>query len=370
MTASSRRTGGHAGWYRTEATLLWVMASAAAACATDPYALPRSDDAGTASALLDCAGPAALQATTVRSFVAHLTHSKWRYAPLTIDAMNAVMAATTALDAGDPGAAADAARLGGYQLAPLVAAGACYWTLQPVQDGSAQQATLIYAPSWRRNLVIEAPHVPDDHHTDIEAADLFVRLGAKAVMIAGSQRCSVTTPSGCRDSLECNQTGVAVESDPAHSTDNALHAMHLAFRSTPAVVLQLHTNLRPEINGDALVSNGTHFVIPGTVADAFYAALQAPDIDVRSCNDPQRPQSGRFCGATNAQGLASNGAADTCLGHASSAGGAAEHRFIHLEQSSWRTCWATNTDPLCVGNVDTWIERIATALSSALPVDR
>src|SRR5205807_159445 len=103
--------------------------------------------------------------------------------------------------------------------------------------------------------------------TDAEAAILFERLGAKALVFAGAHRCADTTPSGCHSTKQCSSSGVPFTSDLAHATTNALNAVHLAFRSTEAIEVQLHTNFKQLLNGDALVSNGTHNPIPGTVAD-------------------------------------------------------------------------------------------------------
>jgi hypothetical protein len=152
-----------------------------------------------------------------------------------------------------------------------------------------------------------------------------------------------------------------------------VNAVHLAFRTSDATELQLHTNAHPEINGDALVSNGTRYAIAGTPADALYGALQAPDVQIHSCNDPASPApKGAFCGEINTQSLASNGAADTCLGRPSSHGGAAQHRFIHLEQSNYRMCRPADIglSSVCLGSFVTWAERLAAALAVALPAER
>src|SRR5262249_43607618 len=155
------------------------------------------------------------------------------------------------------------------------------------------------------DLVIEAPHASEDHNSHLEAARLFENLGARALVVSGAHRCvqGVAT-SGCHDSAECSHpdsSGISPaippsESDPAHSIHNAVYAMHLAFRTTDAAILQLHTNFHPEKNGDAMVSNATQFAIPGTFADRLYEELQAPDLVVGSCNDPTHPKPpGAFC---------------------------------------------------------------------------
>ena len=307
-------------------------------------------------ALRDCSAPNTEHVASIPEWVAAKKHS-WAYEPLSIDALNQVMAAARALDTGDLGTASVAARLGNYELVPLQTDTACLVLLQPTAAAPVGQAQLIYAPGFARDLVIEAPHVPEDHGTDAEAALLFEGLDAKVLILAGAHRCAVTTNSGCRASNQCNKVGIPVESDPAHSVRNAVNAMHLGLRASSSTILQLHTNFRADVNGDARISNGTRYPIPGTAADAFFAALAAPDIDARWCNDPSAPpEAGAFCGESNTQGLASNGAADQCQGRPSAAGGPEQHRFIHLEQSNARM--AADGD---------WTPRIQAALAAAIP---
>lgn len=332
-----------------------------------------------APGVLDCSAPNALQAASISDFVTTIQHA-YSYTALDLVAMNALMDAVRSLETSDLNRAGQAALLAHYQLAPLVAGGICYWVLEPPGYPAAiEQAVLVYAPGWRRNLLIEAPHAREDHNTDAESALLFERLAAKALVVSGSHRCvqGVAT-SGCHVSAECSHrdptTGTTVaappsDSDPAHSIHNALNAVHLAFRTTDAVVLQLHSNAHPEINGDSLVSNGTRYAIAGTPADALYAALQAPDLDIRSCNDPLLPPvKGSFCGEINTQGLASNGAADTCLGRPTSNGDGSDHRFVHLEQSNYRLCRAADVGltPLCLSSFEQWADRVGSALEATI----
>jgi hypothetical protein len=356
-------------------------------------------------AIRDCSAADTLRAGTLQEFALGLHHSPRSYTPLSIAAMNALIEATRALDAADLARADAAAATADYRLAPLLVASTCYWLLLPPNfPGPIDHALLIYASNWQRNLLIEAPHARDDHNTDAESALLFGRLGAKALVISGAWRCvQGASSSGCHASAECGpldrNTGLhrridPAESDPSHSIRNTLYAVHFALRTTDTVVLQLHTNFHPDINGDAMVSNGTRYAIPGTSADALYAALQASDIDVRSCNDPERPVQGAFCGETTTESLASNGAADTCLGRPSSNGGAAAHRFIHLEQNSARMCRpdeiapgdagavqvigppqsadpaadAGATSETCIDSYEAWAGRIGAALELAIPV--
>lgn len=332
------------------------LALACGGCSTSAGTTSAPPPDPSAALAAACSAPDARNAPTISAFVSSLQHG-FAYTELTVDQVNAVTAATRALAAGDLATAGQQAQLAGYAVAPLVTASGCYVLLQPTDAAPRGQATLVYASSWDRDLVIEAPHVPEDHRSDEEAALLFVRLRAKAMMIAGAHRCAVATPSGCHVTTECNPSGIAIASDLAHSVLNAINAMHLYFRTTDATILQVHTNFRADLNGDVLVSNGSTYVIPGTVADAFYAALRAPGIDVRSCNDPSAPAiRGAFCGEANTEGLASNGAADQCLGRPSRTGAAGAHRFVHLEQNTAR-----------MDTLDTWAVRIGDALATAIP---
>ncbi len=334
----------------------WGVLLLTLGCSSAPVPGDLPPSAAELLALRDCSAPSTQRVANISAWVAARLHS-WAYEPLSIDALNHLMAATRALDADDLGAASVAARLGAYEVVPLQTDGACLLLLEPTATAPVGQAQLVYARSFARDLVIEAPHVPEDHGTEAEAALLFEGLGAKMLILAGAHRCAVTTDSGCRASNQCNKVGVPVESDPSHSVHNAVNAMHLGLRASSATILQLHTNFRPDVNGDARISNGTRYPIAGTAADAFFKALSAPDVDARWCNDPSAPpEAGAFCGESNTQGLASNGAADQCQGRPSAAGGPEQHRFIHLEQN--------NAQMTAIGD---WSSRIQTALAAAIP---
>jgi len=327
------------------------------ACSTSTQSGPNRSDGAAAA----CDASDAVHAASIESFVSGLQHGSG-YAPLSLAQTNAVRAAARALLGGDISTARDQATVAAYRVVPLAAGSQCHWAMQPTDAAPAGQATLVVATDWDRDLVIEAPHIPNDRNTDAEAAIVFDKVRARALVLAGAQRCAVTTPSGCHANPECGANDVAVDSDPSHSVTNALHAMHLGLTTggSQSVTLQLHTNVFPSLNGTAMVSNGTLFPIAGTFADALYAALRAPDVDVRSCNDAAHPPpAGAFCGETNAQSLGSNGAADCCTAFPSRAGDAAAHRFIQLEQSS-----------AVLGDVSAWATRVATAVGNAVPVKR
>jgi hypothetical protein len=372
MRTTRPKTWQLAGWY----TVL------CAACSGDPAAATLTPGLGATPGTADCSAGDTLQATSVVELVTAVQHA-YSYSALDLFRMNALIEAVHALDQRDLDRAADAARDAGYRLQALRAASTCYWLLQPPgYPGAIEQALILYAPGWRRNLVIEAPHAHEDHNTDSESGLLFERVRAKALVISGSHRCvqGVAT-SGCHLSSECSHRDLTTgktpaippsDSDPAHSINNAVNATHLAFRGSEAIELQLHTNFHPELNGDALVSNGSRYSIPFTAADRLYGALRSPDLNVRSCNDAALPPTkGAFCGETNTQSLASNGAADTCLGRPTMNGDARVHRFIHLEQSNYQLCRPTDlgVNALCLGSFETFADRLGAAIEVAFPAE-
>jgi hypothetical protein len=204
----------------------------------------------------------------------------------------------------------------------------CLLVLAPTSKAPPGQATLIVRPTWHRDLVIEAPHVPFDFETDAEAAQVFDAVRARAVLIAGAERCASSAASGCYPDPQCS--GESVESDPSHSMRSAFHAIHVAVAtgdSTTTSALQLHTNVDSSLNGDLRVSNGT--TLTSHRMAAFARALDESTLDVRTCDDGVDTGDGEYCGITNTQGLASNGVGSSCTVFATSA----SDRFLHLEQT-------------------------------------
>jgi hypothetical protein len=291
-----------------------------------------------------------------RTFVKGLTHGT-AFASLTTTELSSASAASRALLDGDITTASTQAANIGYSLVPLELGAECDWLLEPTSAAPAGQGDLIVRPGWKRDLVVEAPHVPFDFDTDVEAALVFDQIGARALLVAGAARCASTTPSGCHTNTAC--AAYAVESDPGHSVDTAFHGFHVGMAVGPSASLSisLHANVEYCVNGDALVSNGTKLAAPGSLVEAFYTALAAPGgATVIYCNDPTTPpNAAALCGTTNAQGLATNGASpDACTGWPSAASG----QFLHLEQDQV---------DLTSTAVDAWSARVAAALASAIP---
>jgi hypothetical protein len=334
-----------------------TTAPAQADAAPDAPAIdaPVSADAPSAD---PCADPQAIHAASVRDFVATLPHTD-AFANLDDNQLAAVGAAARALLDGDAATASTQAAAVGYHVTALATPAECFLVLAPTATAPAGQATLVVRPNWHRDLVVEAPHVPNDGNTDLEGAIVFATTGARALVIAGARRCASAIDSGCLASTECSASGTPYESDPAHSLRTALHGMHLgiAVGAGASLSLQLHTNLEPTINGDARASDGTKLAA-GPHAQAFYTALAAGGGDIRSCNDAANPPpSTAFCGTINSQGLATNAAPTPACTHVATT---SNDQFLHLEQASAHL----------QNELDAWSMRIAQAVTTALPATR
>jgi hypothetical protein len=279
-----------------------------------------------------CSGPDAIVAASALEYAATLAHTS-QFETMNDAQLTAVTAATRALLANDLVTANARAAGAGYSIAPLQFPTECLWALTPGLASPAGQATLVVRPRFQYDLALEAPHVPTDNHTDEEVALVFDILGAHVVIIEGAIRCAVSTPSGCHTNTQCETNGTAVQSDVAHAVLNAFQAMHVGTAIKPGGTraIQFHSNLELALNGDATVSDGQRSDDSPITASLARALAGETGRDIRDCEDSVHPpQADEYCGDGNSQGLASNGAADTCQANASSA----SQLFFHVEQDT------------------------------------
>lgn len=272
--------------------------------------------------------PDSVAASSLACFVARLSHGT-EFDPLSQPQLDTVGRMARALANGDLTSARDQASAVGYHVVRLRTPAECYWALTPPDAAPRGQATLVVRDAWARDLLIEAPHVPYDGNTDAEAALVFESTRARAVLVAGAQRCASKEKSGCNSNTQCGSS--SKESDPSHSVHTAFHAMHLGLATAPQTTfaVQFHTNLELSLNGNILVSNGTRAPSPRT--KVLFDALAARGVDPGTCDDPLRPVGQTaFCGTTSTQALASNGVSDACTGAATTT----SDLFLHVEQNS------------------------------------
>ena len=248
---------------------------------------------------------------------------------------------TAALNAavrGDLAAARQQAAAAGYEIIEKSEDGRAYVILME-RDRAGIGPTVAIARNPVRDVVIEAPHPVIDRYSDREAAVLFLKLGARALVISGANRCAAKASSSCSGKTRVCGDGNNPyrSSDPAHNPATLFHTAHLYFsRQWPSsIVFQPHgfsnsgnsvwfvisDGSREKRSGDALLT--------GRVRDGLRAALG--DDRAVSCQDPKdRDIKTRWLCATNTvQGRDLNGSGDACTVNAASASG----RFLHIEQT-------------------------------------
>ncbi|MCY1042586.1 hypothetical protein OV208_14775 [Corallococcus sp. bb12-1] len=195
--------------------------------------------------------------------------------------------------------------------------------------------TFILNLSPARDLWLEAPHADSDEGTLRQTATQLVTLGARALLLTGSNRCAVTTASPCSGTTSvCGTKGLRI-SDAAHYGNTFFTAAHRALRDTypDAVAVSVHGMDSSEGLEAAVVSDGTSVQRPDSLSVRFRDALNTHLVGTKrafSCNAPDDSGKHRtLCGTSNVQGRIDNGAADACYAEAT----AASDRFLHLEQS-------------------------------------
>jgi hypothetical protein len=184
-----------------------------------------------------------------------------------------------------------------------------------------------------RPVLVGVPHAIYDLGTPGQGLQVFEKLKARGLALAGAHRCSSKSASGCsRSTGVCGTSGEPYRlSDAAHAVDTAFQIFHEVLLADDAslVAISLHgmsglgVSLSDGTTGAA--ASGSHVAqLAPLLAKAFPGDL------ITSCNlGAGVPHQLRLCGTTNVQGRLANGAASPCTDLPSGASG----RFIHLEQS-------------------------------------
>ena len=194
-------------------------------------------------------------------------------------------------------------------------------------------------PRPLRMLVLEAPHSQHDLHTGVQAAELMVRLQARALLVSTTHRCASTRPTRCGGHTgACRQIrrhGRFRSSDRAHITRSLFHAAHVTLMEDDPrlVAVQLHGfSRRPWRRRHVILSDGTRRYgrrssLSNGLARVMRAMLPARRRHlVRSCNERGQRY---LCGTSNVQGRHTNGSPDPCRTPARRS----SNRFIQVEQS-------------------------------------
>lgn len=248
-------------------------------------------------------------------------------------------AALDALLAGDRATAAGHAKKAGYKIIDKAQDGKSYSILLEA-DESGVGPTVAVAATPDRDAVIQAPHPIKDSHTNRQAAVLFFKLGARALIIAGANRCAARDSSPCsgRTRICGGGRNPYRTSDPAHNPATLFHVAHRFFsrRWPRSIVVQPHGFDNSGSSVWFVISDGSREKRPddrmlaGRVRDAIRESLNRRDRAV-SCQDPKdRGVKTRWlCATTTVQGRDLNGSEDICKKPALKSSG----RFLHIEQA-------------------------------------
>jgi len=201
-------------------------------------------------------------------------------------------------------------------------------------------------PSASRVVAIEAPHPLFDFSTEDEAAQVFLSLNARALLIAGTHRCAnLTEASNCSGPVnQCGATTPRI-SDAAHATEQVFQTAHAAVMDSDPLLaaISLHGFSQAAGEPDAYVSDGTTDTGGSdALSNALTSQLQTltGQADAAlSCNDGSSGASSHLCGTLNVQGRYANQSVDACTASAT----ASSNRFLHIEQSMDLRDTATGT---------------------------
>ena len=210
------------------------------------------------------------------------------------------------------------------------------------------QAYFVINPEARRDIVVEVPHAGLERSTDLEGAEMFKALAARALIVNGQDRCSGPYAPGsgtcAADTTACKiywpdeKDPTTVVADVAHSVSNAFYRLHRKFSDRgPTKFIQLHgmkdTTFPPKLivsNGE--VGGGANVGTQPRASTRFATRLEVNFGEppgsgaVKSC---QRDDWSSFCATTNVEGrYTAGGTGASCPSSPSSA----SERFLHVEQ--------------------------------------
>ncbi len=235
------------------------------------------------------------------------------------------------------GARRHAARAG-YRIDKKSDDGRDYYILSE-RDGAGIGPVVAVARQPTRDAIIEAPHPVIDRATDKQAVVLFQRLGARALILSGANRCAAKNETPCSGKTRVCGDGRSPyrASDPAHNSATLFHAVHRYFtrRWPRSIAVQPHGFSNGDSSVWFVISDGTSVRRPGDsgltgrVRDRIHALLGQRERAV-SCQDPEdrKIQTRWLCATTTVQGRDLNGSPDACRVAAKDSSG----RFLHIEQ--------------------------------------
>lgn len=299
-----------------------------------------------------------LGAVDLRTVIEGLPHPT-SYAPLTAAQMTTARAMFDAVDdavalmlAGSASvdwcAVVSAGEAAGYNLYRAYDTGTGRWLIVGLDGlGNGQHATFVINPAYRRDLVVEAPHVEVgagiEDRTDTQAVAIFRQTAARALLMNGADRCS--GPAGQDATCDGTVSSASVcpgqaagaryrPSDVAHNDDSVFYALHQRMNDAwpGSVFVQLHGNDNSGLAaGGVSVSDGRQWASGASgLATTLAGHLVASGLTAAQVNDCTS-ESEILCGYRNAEGRYTNDAAAACGAYQMLQGG---QRFLHVEQKA------------------------------------
>ena len=131
--------------------------------------------------------------------------------------------------------------------------------------------TYVFAAQPQRALSLSAPHLFDDAETEVEAVEAFLALGARSLLIAGTDRDQNTAKAPCAQSSR-----PFLEADVSHTAESVFQIAFEEIYSSDASTwhLQFHGNANPTLacqDIDVFLSNG----VQARQTDPSFATLYA-----------------------------------------------------------------------------------------------
>ena len=128
--------------------------------------------------------------------------------------------------------------------------------------------TYVFDAQPQRGLSLSAPHPFDDLDTEDEAVEAFLALGARTLLIAGTDRDQNTALARCDQSNR-----PYLEADVSHTAESVFQMAFEEIYSSDASTwhLQFHGNANPTLacrDVDVFLSNGVEHAVPDTLYDA------------------------------------------------------------------------------------------------------
>jgi hypothetical protein len=204
-------------------------------------------------------------------------------------------------------------------------------TISDPADGTRRGwGTYIFDPQPRRALSLSAPHLHDDLDTAEQAAEAYVGLRARTLLIAGTDRDQNTARAVCEQSSR-----PYLESDVAHTSESVFQVAFEELYTSDVFTWHIQFHGNSTCDSDVFLSNGITpaptvlQMLASNIRSASAAAAQGGPVLTVDVFDSSDDCASR--GTDNMQMRFASGRphTDICApGH----GPIAASRFIHVEQ--------------------------------------